>query len=140
MSIPAEYLASLKHHEGLRLKPYTDTVGKLTIGYGRNLDDRGIRESEADTMLLNDAFEAWEEAARLVRAWPALDEVRKAVLAEMLFNLGSAGFLGFKNMLKAVNDGDYYAAANQMLASLWATQVGVRAETLSKRMATGQWN
>src|SRR4051812_27390106 len=28
--------------EGLKLSPYTDTVGKLTIGVGRNLTDVGI--------------------------------------------------------------------------------------------------
>lgn len=139
MSIPTEYLASLKLHEGLRLKPYRDTVGKLTIGYGRNLDDRGITREEADTLLLNDAYDAWEEAERLVRAWPALDEVRRAVLAEMVFNLGAARLLGFRLMLAAVNDGRYTDAANEMRSSLWATQVGQRAETLAKRMATGSW-
>ena len=29
----------IKRHEGFRSKPYKDTVGKTTIGYGRNLDD-----------------------------------------------------------------------------------------------------
>lgn len=137
--IPTQYLNSLKLHEGLRLKPYTDTVGKTTIGYGRNLDDRGIFPAEAEAMLLHDAEEAWDSAAKLVRAWPALDDVRQSVLAEMVFNLGAGRFLGFKNMLAAVNDGDYYAAANQMLASLWAGQVKGRAETLAKRMRTGVW-
>ena len=137
--IPTQYLESLKLHEGLRLKPYTDTVGKLTIGYGRNLDDRGIFPAEADAMLLHDAEEAWEAASKLVRAWSALDDVRQSVLAEMVFNLGAGRFLGFKNMLAAVNDGRYYDAANQMLSSLWATQVGARSETLAKRMATGNW-
>ena len=37
----------LKVHEGLRLKPYKDTVGKWTIGIGRNLEDKGITEQEA---------------------------------------------------------------------------------------------
>ena len=38
--------------EGFRSKPYSDTVGKLTIGYGRNLDDVGITRNEAFQMLL----------------------------------------------------------------------------------------
>jgi hypothetical protein len=29
----------LIRHEGFRSKPYRDTVGKLTIGYGTNLQD-----------------------------------------------------------------------------------------------------
>jgi len=45
---------TLEHHEGLRLKPYKDSVGKLTIGIGRNLDDVGISKSEALLLLQND--------------------------------------------------------------------------------------
>ncbi|MDY0127369.1 MAG: hypothetical protein RBR69_04500 [Candidatus Cloacimonadaceae bacterium] len=37
----------LVRHEGLRLKPYRCTAGKLTIGIGRNLNDCGITQSEA---------------------------------------------------------------------------------------------
>ena len=47
-------IGMLKRHEGLRLKPYQDTIGKLTIGYGRNLDDRGISKEEAEYLLRND--------------------------------------------------------------------------------------
>ena len=46
--------SQLERHEGLRLKPYRDTVGKLTVGYGRNLEDVGISRDEADFMLDND--------------------------------------------------------------------------------------
>lgn len=41
----------LIRHEGLRLKPYHDTVRKLTIGIGRNLDDVGITHEEALILL-----------------------------------------------------------------------------------------
>ena len=34
-------------HEGLRLKPYRCTAGKLTIGVGRNLETKGLSEEEA---------------------------------------------------------------------------------------------
>jgi lysozyme len=56
-NVGADLLAlTLQRHEGLRLRlrAYRDTVGKLTIGYGRNLDDRGISEDEAGFMLDND--------------------------------------------------------------------------------------
>ena len=34
--------------EGTRLKPYTDTTGHLTIGFGRNLSQVGISLAEAE--------------------------------------------------------------------------------------------
>ena len=46
--------AQLKVDEGVKLKPYKDTVGKLTIGCGRNLDDIGISYTEVDYLLEND--------------------------------------------------------------------------------------
>ena len=47
-------IRQLALHEGLRLKPYKCTSGALTIGYGRNLDARGITEAEAEMMLSHD--------------------------------------------------------------------------------------
>jgi len=43
-------------HEGLRLKPYHCPAGKLTIGIGRNLEDKGITEKEALMLLENERF------------------------------------------------------------------------------------
>ena len=40
-------------HEGLELKPYQCTADKLTIGVGRNIEDRGITEDEARYLLKN---------------------------------------------------------------------------------------
>ena len=37
----------LIEHEGLEQKVYRCTAGKLTIGVGRNLEDKGITEEEA---------------------------------------------------------------------------------------------
>ena len=45
---------TIKRHEGLRLKPYLCTAGKLTIGYGRNLETNGISGDEAEYLLKND--------------------------------------------------------------------------------------
>ena len=44
-------MSMLKRHEGFRAFPYLDTVGKLTIGYGRNLSDVGISIEEAVTKI-----------------------------------------------------------------------------------------
>jgi len=131
-------VVQLVQHEGLRLKPYADTVGKLTIGVGRNLTDKGISEGEASFLLRNDIADVEHELSARLPWFAMLNEVRRRVLFDMAFNLGTAGLLKFKNTLAAIERGDYEAGARGMLASKWAAQVGRRAERLAKMMATGQ--
>ena len=128
----------LVRHEGLRLKPYRCTAGKLTIGIGRNLDDSGISQSEAYIMLINDIMNCEKQLqAKIPDIYNGLDEVRKSVLLNMCFNLGVSGLLGFKNTLAFVKAGDWERAANNMLVSRWAKQVGRRAIELSELMRKG---
>jgi lysozyme len=130
---------SLKLHEGLRLKPYKDSIGKLTIGFGRNLDDNGIRPNEAAYMLEGDIDEA-EQGLLINHPWAEdIDQVRLAVLTEMHFNLGAKRFAGFKRMLAAAKAGNVDQAAVEMLDSKWFEQVGNRALTLAERYRTGRW-
>ena len=124
---------SIMLHEGLRLKPYKDSVGKLTIGYGRNLDDMGISEGEAEFMLLEDITRA-STAVRQFSWARKLDHIRADVVTEMVFNMGLPRVLGFKKMIQALREDDYEEAAVQMLDSKWATQVGQRAITLADKM------
>jgi len=131
--------AQLVRHEGLRLKPYRCTAGKMTIGIGRNLDDRGISQKEAYAMLERDIqdCEQWL-IDEIPEVYNKLDEVRQSVLLNMCFNLGIKGLLGFKNTLAFIGAGDWERAANNMLASKWAKQVGMRAIELSELMRKGQ--
>ncbi len=126
-------------HEGLRLKPYKDTVGKLTIGYGRNLDDVGISRGEAVILLDADMARAESDVLRLFPWVATLDEARQAVLVNMAFNMGIRGLSSFVLTLDAVKHGRYTEAADRMLESKWATQVGHRAVELSEQMRTGEW-
>jgi len=131
--------AQLIRHEGLRLKPYRCTAGKLTIGIGRNLDDRGISQKEAYAMLERDIqdCEQWL-IDEIPEIYNKLDEVRQSVLLNMCFNLGIKGLLEFKNTLAFIGAGDWERAANSMLASKWAKQVGMRAIELSELMRKGK--
>lgn len=124
--------------EGLRLKPYKDSVGKLTIGIGRNLDDNGIRETEARFMLRNDVNQTINEC-RTLSFFQHLNEPRQAVLINLVFNIGLARVRGFKKMLAALEHLDYTAAAIEMMDSLWAKQVGPRAVRLKEQMIKGEW-
>lgn len=129
--------SQLERHEGLRLKPYRDTVGKLTVGYGRNLDDVGITPEEAELMLDND-IDAAEKHLKTVDEYNSLDPIRQAVICNMAFNLGFYGLMAFRKMWKAIARKDYTEAAKQMLDSRWARQVGYRADELAQIMRSGE--
>jgi lysozyme len=129
-------IAMLEIDEGLRLKPYRCTSSKLTIGYGRNLDDRGITIAEADQMLLNDVECFYTQLSKFP-AFAKLNEARQAVLVNMAFNLGMAGIRDFKMMWAAISLDNYQGAAVQMLQSKWAGQVGQRATRLAEIMRAG---
>ncbi len=141
--------ADLKRDEGFRAKVYDDAdgqsvlqgstlVGFPTIGIGRNLQHRGITESEAEYLLRNDIFDATMDAMKVVKNFEELNEIRQEVIINMTFNMGVSRLLGFRNMRKAVEAEDFDEAAIQMLDSRWANQVSVRATRLAERMKTGE--
>ena len=136
-------IASLKDQlvrdEELRLKPYTDSVGKLTIGVGRNLTDKGISVQEAQGLLANDIADATADLQAKLPWTATLDDVRKGALLNMTFNMGIGGLLEFHDFLARMQRGDFSGAAGAMLDSLWARQVGPRATRLSMQIQTGVW-
>ena len=124
-------------HEGLRLKPYRDTVGKLTIGVGRNLDDLGITRGEALYLLGNDINRVRLELIKIIGWFLTLGTVRQNVLIDMVFNLGITRFKRFKKLIAAIERQDWDRAADEMLDSKWARQVGRRATELAQMMKDG---
>jgi lysozyme len=136
----SELLAMLVRHEGVRLFPYTDTVGKLTIGVGRNLTDKGITRDEAEYLLSNDVDEVRAALRREFYWYTLLTGPRQDALADMCFNLGLAGLRRFSDTLAAVEAGRYEVAAAHMLNSTWREQVGGRAEELAQIIRTGQYS
>lgn len=130
-------IEQLMRHEGIRLRPYRCTAGKLTIGVGRNLEDVGISRAEAEELLQHDIDRILREARQLP-VYEDLDHIRQNVLMNMLFNLGLSRLLQFKRMFEALRIGSYTKAAAEMLDSRWAEQVGDRAKELAKMMITGK--
>lgn len=120
-------IRELIRDEGLRLKPYRDTVGKSTIGVGRNLDDVGIKKAEAMFMLRNDIVDIRRDLDWNIAWWKDLSEPRQRALTNMAFNMGWPRLSQFRRMLAALQAGDYETAAREALASRWAGQVGARA-------------
>jgi len=130
-------IQQLRRHEGERLKPYRCTAGKLTIGVGRNLDDRGITAEESAYLLSNDIDRVWTELKARIPWVTGLSDVRQRVLLDMAFNLGTDGLMKFRNTLATIQAGNYQKAGEMMLDSLWVKQVGMRAQRLSRMMQTG---
>jgi len=131
--------SQLRRDEDEKLFPYKDTRGKTTIGVGRNLTDRGIRQTESELMLTNDVAEV-RAALEASLAWfNSIDEPRQGVLCNMAFNLGVHGLLGFHRALNYMSEGDWNAAAVELEGSTWAGQVGARATRLAAQLRTNAW-
>lgn len=129
--------AQLKIDEGVRRFPYLDTVGKWTLGCGRNISDNGLSMEEIAYLLDNDITDAERDARSLVVTFDKLSEPRKAVVVQMAFNLGRARLAGFKRFLEAVRAEAWEQAAIEMLDSKWAAQVHDRAVRLAEKMRQG---
>lgn len=126
-------LEQIKIDEGFSGSPYLDTVGKNTIGYGRNLDDNPLTEEEAEYLLKNDLKKVSYECCKL-SYYSELSMERRSVILNMVYNLGMPRFKKFKRMNKALSDKNYLLASIEMLDSKWAKQVGDRAIRLSEQM------
>lgn len=115
--------------EGLRLKPYRCTAGKLTIGYGRNLDDVGISERIADEMLKEDLDVAKKICQRIFGTlFDTWSENRQLGWINLAFNLGQVRLSKFKNTIRAAQIEDWFEVENGLRQSLWFKQVKGRAE------------
>ena len=121
------------------MRPYRDSIGKLTIGVGRNLEDKGISQREADTLLDNDLGEYSAAVVARIPFAHRLDDARRGVLINLAFNMGVEGLLKFTKTLALIEAGDYAGAADEMLRSKWAKQVGARAQRLAEQTRTGEW-
>lgn len=127
-----------KGFEGISYLPYRCSAGKLTIGYGHNIEDRGISQGVAELMLKEDMEIAQKEVASIFPFFNKLNSERQFVLEDMCFNMGISRLTGFKKMLAAIEKEDFETAAKEMLDSNWAKQVGRRADYLAIVMKLGK--
>lgn len=132
----AAFVRMISADEGCRLLPYEDTRGVLSIGYGRNLRDRGITAEEAAHLRDNDIRNA-EHDAEAFPWFKGLSEHRQLVILSMLYQLGLPKFLQFKRMIDAMQRFDYEMAADEMQRSAWATQTPARVQRLTQMMREG---
>lgn len=140
--------ALLTKHEGSRRYPYDDATGrslkkgdtvegKITIGVGRNITDKGLTFEESMMLLKNDIQEATKKASTY-RGFEGMNSARQAVIVSMVFNMGSID--DFRLMRQAMAVKDWTEVVRQMKDSKWATQIGSgRLEDLTEMMRTGLW-
>lgn len=136
--------------EGKRNKAYQDSRGIWTIGIGHNLEADGFSPEEArlqvwtddqiSTQLEKDIREALEGIDLKLPWTNSLDDNRHAVIVGMAFQLGLDGLLKFKNTLRAVQEGRWQLAHDNMLQSRWASQAPKRVARLADIMLTGEWS
>ena len=135
-------LKSVKEHEGYRNKVYLDSLGKRTVGVGHLCvedfweDDKEYEEKFLLTILEHDLKSAIKSAERLCSNCPALDDLAKETIIEMVFQLGKSGVSKFRNMWKALEHDppNYEQASIEMLDSRWAKQTPGRAKEMSDHM------
>lgn len=123
-------------HEDKRNYPYADTKGNITIGIGYNLSDRGLPDSWIDAQYEQDVTYFNAQLLHDFDWYEKLCDARKMVLIDMCF-MGYKSFKEFERMLQALRYGDYEKAAQEILNSLWAQQVGYRATENAEIMQTG---
>jgi len=134
-----DIIAQLKRDEGYNPKPYKDSLGKLTIGYGTLIED-GLDQEECEWLLRH----RYEVRAKMPVAqqlpWThGLDDARLGAIENLAYNMGIYGLLSFKNMLACLQSGDNAGASRHLLDSKYAAQVGPRAHRLALQLETGQW-
>lgn len=136
-----EYIIKLsdriRQHEGCVLKPYLDSEGIWTAGIGRNLEAVPFSQDEVELMFQNDLRRA-QNGAETLFPYSELNEVRRGVLTEMVFQMGVAGVSKFKNFLDAALHHDWQRAHDEMLDSKWAKQTPGRAKELAGIFLSGE--
>jgi lysozyme len=132
----------LEFHEGRRYRTYYDSLGNPTIGVGHLLPlniNMTWSDAQIDAQLEQDIAHAEDMLRRYVPGFEALDPVRRMVLTDMCFNMGYGKLTAFKRFMIALRCRQYGSAADEMLKSKWATQVGARATRLATMMRTGEY-
>jgi len=129
-------LAFLEKHEGFRAHMYKDTQGIWTIGYGHNLNEPISRAAGAE-ILRDDALDTAQELQK-VEWYTKLNEARQLAIFDMGYNMGVEELLKFHDMIAAIKAQDWKKAHDEALDSLWAKQVGYRAEEDAELLLKGE--
>jgi len=131
----------LTKHEGCKTTVYLCTEGIPTVGIGHALygfEELAVGDEVSMEQVLEwfkeDCNEALTDCRALFLNFDSLPDQVKRVLVNMAFNLGRSRLGKFKNMVTAVNEGNWNKAADEMVDSRWYNQVGNRSVELENWM------
>lgn len=131
-----DVIAWIKKDEGYNSKPYKDSLGIWTIGYGTNLE-QGITKKQAEFLMLAEIETCLDELNNYT--WYTMQSAaRKDALLNMCYNLGMPRLLTFKKMIRYLENRDYANAALEAMDSRWAMQVGQRAKDVAVMIREGK--
>ena len=131
-------------HEGLRTRPYQDSLGLWTVGVGHLIGDgkslpanmnREFSQKEVMDLFEKD-FAKHYGIAQQTPGWDKANETGKGAMIDLAFNMGR-WWPKFPNTAKALMAGDFSSAAAGLRDSKWFTQVGNRGSVISSMMAQG---
>ena len=133
--ITKEIRDMLVRHEGIRTYPYYCSENKLTLGIGRNIQQNGISEEEAYYLLENDIKRVMSNLDKSFHMWRCFPKKARLVCIDMAFQMGIAGFLGFKKTIALMQLGMWLEASEELLDSRYAVQTPNRAAYNSRQLA-----
>lgn len=138
MGYQSELLQQIKEHEGLRLKLYKCPAGKLTIGYGHNIEDNGLSKSACEFVLYDDIEEAQKNVCSIFgyEFFESLPVCKRVALVDMMFNLGMAKFLTFKRFIFAVETQNWENASREVINSRAYEQNKRRYKKIAEQIAS----
>ena len=142
MAVIDDFKADIRLMEGKRAAVYDDATGlplsvgmtirgNPTIGYGRALNKRPLSDNEIEFLLDNDASETLEWCADNLNFWGDLSAMRQRAVANMVYQIGTSGFLKFHDTIAAIAKQDWLSAHDHILQSAFATQTPARAQRVA---------
>ena len=127
----------ITRHEGKRNKMYKDSLGISTVGVGHNLEAKPISDRAVKVILEDDIQDATDGLLKNLPWVGDLDIPRKFALIDMYFNMEHR-LLGFHKFLGNLQNKEWEQAGVEMMDSVWAKQVGPRADDLRRIILTGK--
>ena len=127
----------IKLHEGFRLEPYEDSLGILTVGYGRNLTAAVFTRAEVELMFETD-FRRASQGAENFGFYEYLNEGRKGVIVELCYWIGPTRLGKFRKMRDALSQCKWQLAHDELIDSKLYRQIPGRTQELADILLSGE--
>ena len=143
-----EIMDMIKRHEGVRTKPYKDSLGLWTVGVGHLIGDgktlppewdRELSMAEVDKLFYED-YMSHKKAAMKIPGFNMVNAKAQGALIDLTFNMGNTWFKKWPNFVKNLSEGNTVGAANSLEDSNWFKQVKGRAVTIVSLIKQGASN